>query len=135
MFLAVSVLVFCPITFAAAGDPCGKDDVLKAGESCCGGVKTSIIKCDQNNETGVGVQGNSLWGVLSLAINILTAGIGIAAVAGIIYGAVLYSSAGGGQENVKKAKEIIQNVVIGLLAYGLMYALLNYIIPGGIILG
>ncbi len=65
--------------------------------------------------------------------NILTAGIGIAAVAGIVYGSVLYSSAGGNPDGIKKAKEIIQNVILGLLAYALMYAVLNWLIPGGVL--
>ena len=57
---------------------------------------------------------------------------GIAAVGGITYGAILYTSAGDSSEQTKKAMEIIRNVVIGLVAYGIMYLVLNYIIPGGI---
>jgi hypothetical protein len=67
-----------------------------------------------------------------LAINILTAGVGVAAVGGIVYGAVLYTSAGGSQEQVKKAVGIITNVVIGVVAYALMFSVLNFIIPGGL---
>ena len=98
----------------------------------CGTAETSIIKCDQKN-TGDNIENNGIWGVLSLATNILTAGIGIAAVGGIIYGSILYATSGVNPDNVKKAKGIIMNVVIGLIAWGLMYAFLNFIIPGGII--
>jgi len=73
-----------------------------------------------------------VWGVLLLAINILTALIGLAAVAGVVYGSVLYTSAGGNQEQVKKAMGIITNVVIGVIAYALMYSVSNFLIPGGI---
>jgi hypothetical protein len=69
---------------------------------------------------------------LILVINILTAGVGIAAIGGIVYGAVLYTTAGGSQEQVKKAISIITNVVIGIVAYALMWALLNFLIPGGV---
>lgn len=123
----------------------------------CGGVETSIINCDQNpvgtcsdgstpvdSKCADGVEytapevkvvgDTGIWGILLLAINILTAGIGVAAVGGILYGSILYASAGGSPDGVKKAKDIIKNVVIGLVAYALMYSLLNFLIPGGIFL-
>ncbi len=79
-----------------------------------------------------GVESTGLWGILLLVINILTAGIGILAVAGIVYGSILYTSAGGSADQVKKARTAITNVVIGIVAYALMYTLLNFIIPGGL---
>lgn len=99
---------------------------------CCGGVETSIITCAETGEENGGIRTSGIWGILLLAINILTAGIGIAAVAGIVYGSILYTSAGGSPEQVKKAMGIITNVVIGVLAYALMYAGLNFLIPGGL---
>ena len=97
----------------------------------CGGVQTAIISCSQTGK-GSAVENTGVWGILLLTINILTAGVGIAAVGGIVYGALLYTSAGGSPEQVKKALGIITNVVIGVVAYALMYALLNFLIPGGI---
>ena len=85
------------------------------------GTTTAILDCPSQG----------IWGILLLAINILTAGIGIAAVGGIIYGAVLYTSAGGSADQIKKAKSIITNVIIGLISYALMYSVLNFFIPGG----
>jgi hypothetical protein len=101
-----------------------------AAHSRCGGVQTSIIECDANN--GGGLKDNGVWALLLIAINILTAGIGIAAVGGVVYGSILYTSAGDNEAQVKQAKEIIRNVVIGVIAYIAMYALLQFIIPGGI---
>lgn len=102
--------------------------VMAANE--CDKVNTSIIPCEDGD--GEGVQGTPLWGVLILVINILTAGVGIAAVAGVIFGAFLYTTAGGNPEQVKKAIGIITNVVIGVVAYAGMYIFLNFIIPGGL---
>ena len=121
LFIGISLLfgglvVAAPSTFAAT----------------CGGVQTSIISCSQTGGKGSTVKNTGVWGVLLLAINILTAGIGIAAVGGIVYGAILYTSAGGSPEQVKKAMGIITNVVIGVVAYALMYSVLNFLIPGGI---
>lgn len=98
--------------------------------AACGGVETSIIACDEPG--GQQIEDTGLWGILLLVINIFTAGIGIAAVAGVVYGSILYTSAGGSQEQVKKAMGVFTNVAIGVIAYAGMYALLNFIIPGGL---
>lgn len=114
----------------------------------CGGVETSIIHCDASacadkstptdgkcadgTDASKAVEDTGVWGVLIVAINILTAGVGVVAVGGVIYGAVLYTSAGGSPEQVKKAMGIITNVVIGVVAYALMFAGLNFLIPGGL---
>jgi hypothetical protein len=127
----------------------------------CGGVDTSIINCDEAGNSAtcldntpitydqylngtkckdgkdptinkVNIENNALWGLLLDIIDIFTTIIGVAAVGGIVFGAVKYSSAGGNADQVKKAKETIINVVIGLLAYALLYSFLNYLIPGGI---
>lgn len=97
----------------------------------CGGVTTSIISCPQGSG-GTTVQTTGVWGILVLAIQIMTAGVGVLAVGGVVYGSILYTSAGDSAEKVSKAREVIRNVVIGILAYALMFALLNYIIPGGL---
>jgi protein-tyrosine phosphatase len=89
----------------------------------CGATETVIVACTDSS---------GIWGILLLCINILTSGIGIAAVGGIVYGSILYTSSGNDEARLKKAKEIIQNVIIGLIAYVSMYAVLQFIIPGGI---
>ena len=103
-------------------------DASKTNNGC--ETNTAIIKC--TGVTGKNVEGTGLWSILLLAINILTAGVGVAAVGGIVYGAILYTSAGGSEEQVKKAMGVIQNVVIGVVAYALMYGALNFLIPGGL---
>ena len=97
----------------------------------CGGVQTAIINCSQSGGSG-GIEKTGLWGILLITINILTAGVGILAVAGIVYGAILYMSSGGNPEQVKKARTVFTNVVIGVVAFGGMFALLNFLVPGGV---
>lgn len=106
----------------AASNPIAGDD--------CGGVKTAIIKCDAKNSGDT--EDNGIWALLLLVLNILTAGVGIVAVAGIVYGAILYTTAEDKADQVKKATDIITNVVIGLVLFALMYAGLNFIVPGGV---
>ncbi len=123
----VGVMVFSTIgTPVLAADPCDPTT-----QSCCGGVETSIIACDQTG-TGSDIRNTGIWGILLLAINILTAVIGAAAVAGIVYASILYSSSAGEPEKIKKAMTIIGDIVIGVVAYALMYAALNFLVPGGL---
>jgi len=98
----------------------------------CGGTDTSIISCSQDNSDKKDITDNGIWGLLLLVLNILTAGIGVVAVGGIVYGSILYASAGDRADQVKKAISVIMNVVIGLVAYIAMYAILQFLIPGGI---
>lgn len=104
-----------------------------AGETQgCGNTETAIIKCDGYDADSADVTKNPIWYLLLLALNILTAGVGIVAVGGIVYGSILYTSAGDSSEKVKKAISVIMNVVIGIVAYVAMYAVLQFLIPGGI---
>jgi hypothetical protein len=125
--IAVCLVIVSSVVLGTLASP-----IVLAAE--CGGAETSIISCPQNND-GTDPKNNGVWGVLLIALNILTAGVGIAAVGGIVYGSILYASAGASAEQTKKAIEIIKNVVIGLVAYGLMYMVLNFVIPGGIFEG
>ena len=96
----------------------------------CGDVETAIIKCDAKNSGGV--TDNGIWALLLIAINIMTAGVGVLAVGGIVYGSILYTTAEDKADQVKKATDIITNVIIGLVAFALMWAGLNFLVPGGV---
>jgi hypothetical protein len=98
----------------------------------CGGVQTSIISCNEKGGEDAPIEQTGVWGILKLVINVMTTGVGILAVGGIVYGSILYTSAGGSSEQTKKAIGIITNVVIGLIAYALMYAITNFLVPGGL---
>ena len=88
--------------------------------------------CDAAGYEGSDVKQSGIWQLLLLVVNILTAGVALTAVAGIVYGAVLYVSAANSPEQVKKAKTILINVVIGVVTFALMYSLLQWLIPGGV---
>lgn len=97
----------------------------------CAGVETSIIDCPTKNKS-TKTEDNGVWQLLLIVINILTAGIGITAVGGIIYASVLYASAEDKSDQVNQAKDLITNVVIGLIMFAVMWSLLNFLIPGGV---
>ena len=103
----------------------------QAADKTCGGVETALLECDGSKDAG-NVEDTGVWQILLLVINILTAGVGVLALAGVVYGAVLYTSAGGNPEQIKKASATFTNVVIGVIAYAGMYVLLNFLVPGGV---
>lgn len=100
----------------------------------CGGVKTSIISCD-NKKYKAGdkdIEKNPVWGILIMTIKIMSVGVGILAVGGLVWGGILYASAGDKADQVKQAITIITNVVIGLLLFVFLAAIVNFLIPGGV---
>lgn len=122
MYAAITLLSVFGISFSM---------VQSVGAATCGGATTSIISCSQG-KGAKGAQDTGVWALLLIALNILTAGVGIAAVGGVVYAAILYASSSDNAEQTKKAKDIIRNVAIGILAYASMYIVLNFIVPGGI---
>ena len=129
--MVARALLIVPLIAFAVLYPVNVHAAATKGNNGCG-TDTAIISCS-NVSGNSGVQGTGLWSLLLTVINILTAGIGVVALAGLVYGAIMYTSAGGNPEQVKKARTIFTNIVIGIIAYAAMWALLNFIIPGGVL--
>jgi hypothetical protein len=68
---------------------------------------------------------------LNPLVNLLSAVVGVVVVIGIIVGAIQFSSSAGDPQKAANGKNHIRNALIGLLAYILLYAFLQFIIPGG----
>jgi len=78
------------------------------------------------------LQSSGTWKILLLILNIMTALVGVAAVAALGFAGFLYATAADDSAKVKKAKDMILNTCIGIAAYGAMYVALNFLVPGGI---
>jgi len=90
----------------------------------CGEARVNLIACDP------GSRGASAFnGLLQIGLRILTAVVGVAAVGGIAWGSVLYAKAGDNEGQVSEAKTLIQDVIIGLILYGFLLAIVNWILP------
>lgn len=100
----------------------------------CGGVDTAIINCEGAAREGGNkpVQDSAVWALLLIVLNVLTGLVSIAAVGGLVYGAIMYASAQDNAGQVQEAIGIIRNVIIGIVIYIGMFALLQYLIPGGV---
>ncbi|MCL1876723.1 hypothetical protein FWF74_01695 [Candidatus Saccharibacteria bacterium] len=74
---------------------------------------------------------NKIACVLIKIINWMSIGVTIVVVGGIIYGSIMYTTAGGKADQAKKGMTIIKGGIIALVLYFAMYAILNFLIPGG----
>jgi beta-lactamase regulating signal transducer with metallopeptidase domain len=67
------------------------------------------------------------------AIHLLSAAIGVLAVISFIVAGIQYSSAGSDPQKVSAARKRISNTVFGIVAYIFLFALLNWVVPGGLL--
>ena len=89
-------------------------------------VEAAILKDCAGEENG---HGESIACILKLVVNIMTIGIGILGVIGISVAGIQYLTAGGSEEKTRKAKRRMFEIVIGLVAYVLIYAALKWLLP------
>jgi hypothetical protein len=66
-------------------------------------------------------------------INFLAALVGVAVVISIVIGGIQYGSSAGDPQKVNMAKNRIRNALVALLAFLFLYALLNFLVPGGLL--
>lgn len=121
--LCLSVALVSAPTYAEEGSSDG-------GGSKCGDTATFF---DWGCSDGSG--DNQILNVLGTILNWLAVGVSVAVLIGIVYGAVMYASAGGNEAQTKKAIGIIRNAIIALILYFAMWAILQYLIPGGVFSG
>jgi len=110
----------------------------RAQAATCGGVQVSILQCDKDeaeakkSKETKNVEETGIWKILILVLNIMTGMVALAAVGGIVYASILYATAEDKSAQVQKAKETMFGVVVGLVLFAGMYAILQFLIPGGI---
>lgn len=108
-----------------------------------GDTTYNSVKCSDTNQVGDCAKtafrfGNcdpSSTGVKCLiqeVITFLSIGVGIAVVGGIAFGGVTYATSQGNPSKTSKGITIIVNSVIGLVLYLLLFAITNFLVPGGV---
>ena len=76
-------------------------------------------------------KGCGVYTVLNTAIDIMSIGIGIVGVIGIGVAGIQYLTAGGNEQQTTKSKRRLFEIVIGIIAYALLYAATQWLLPGG----
>ena len=115
VFLLAATNLFCILRFT----PVFAEEFNK-----CGGVDTSIIQCDEGGDGGI-------WHIVHLVVDILSIGVGILGVIGISVVGIQYLTAGPNTEKVTMTKRRLFQIIIGLAAYAVMFAFLQWLLPGG----
>jgi hypothetical protein len=77
--------------------------------------------------------GGLIFNYLVIIIQFLSGAIGLVIVLMIVIGGVQYITSAGDPGAVKAAKQRIVNAITGLVLFLLMFAILNFLIPGGIL--
>lgn len=92
--------------------------------------------CTGDNVTSSDERKNKLCtfidGYINPFIKLLSALVGIVAIIFIIFGAIQVSTSAGDPQKSANGKNHIRNALIGLVAYVVLFAFLNWLIPGGI---
>lgn len=102
----------------------------------CGTDQVAIgVSINGNNcvDKGTTVETNVIFVWLSSIIKFLTVGVGIAATGGVVYGGFLYLTAQGNAGKTQKGVATILNALIGIALYALAFAIINFLVPGGVL--
>jgi hypothetical protein len=142
--LAISLLVFTFLVPLFAMQTAHAQNAIDSG----GGASTTCTKqpgvdigtqnegdCVKKTAFSFGACGNANVSISCLVgevMKFLTVMVGIAVVGGITFGGITYSTGSGNAAKTQKGVTIIVNSVIGLLVYLLMFAIINFLIPGGV---
>jgi hypothetical protein len=128
-FLAVFVLFLVPASASAA--PAIANCTTANGEA---GVKTAIsVGGSTCVPIGNGnLQGNAIFIFVVGVLKVISALAGLATVGGFAWGGLLYITARANAGQVENAKNVMINSAIGLLLFIFMYAILQFLIPGGV---
>ncbi len=104
-----------------------------AADLQCSILPQNFCKSANNEVKGQPNSKNSaVFMILQWVLAILTGGVVIAAIAAFVWAGIMYSSAGGSADMVKKAKDIMTQTVIGLVLFAAIALILTWLIPGGV---
>ncbi|MBR2658596.1 hypothetical protein IKD57_01710 [Candidatus Saccharibacteria bacterium] len=122
-FVAFTPIISSTPTFAAEEEKCichYKDGTTKEGTKPATSILDGACECGG---------GESVTHILEVVVDILTVGIGILAAIGITIVGIQYLTAGGSEEQTRKAKRRMLEIVIGVAAYVVLYAILKWLLP------
>ena len=97
--------------------------VFAADDGC---VNTIILGGDSHQVCDT--NGDSIYALLRLAVEIMTIGVGILGVIGIGVTGIQYLTAGGNEEKTRKAKRRMFEIIIGLAIYATFFLLMQWLV-------
>lgn len=79
-----------------------------------------------------GTDGEGVFMVLNILLQVVTGAVGIAGTLGIVLTGIQYMTARDDPAKMTKAKSRLIQIVIGLVAYAVLWAFLQWLLPGGV---
>lgn len=107
-----------------------------APAECSSQVLDEKARCEVAQECTDGDISSSNCGItryLILFINVLSGMVGIVVIAVLTIGGIQYSTSAGDPNAVAAARKRISNALLALVAFGMMYGFLQWIVPGGVL--
>lgn len=120
----------CPYGVAGtSGTGSGSSGSSGSGSSTGAGGSDSarLSSCDDANKC------DFVKKFINPVIKFLSAGVGLIVIIMIIVGGIQYSAAGGDAQKVVAARRRVSNALLALIVYIFMFAILNWLIPGGLV--
>ncbi len=89
-------------------------------------TETALLGNLKDDDSACGV-----FTVVNFIVDIFSIGVGVLAIIGITIVGIKYLTAGGNEEQTRKAKHRMFQIVIGLVTYALLYVGTQWLLPGG----
>ncbi len=102
--------------------------VLNTGMAFAEGEQTASVLKDCGSKAS-GENGEGIFCLLNTAVDILSVGVGVLGVLGITIVGIQYLTAGGSEDQTRKAKRRMYEIVIGLVVYVLIAVILKWLLP------
>jgi hypothetical protein len=138
-FLFIGTMAFIPRRASAATPPppstsqpqIKTGDPVPSGDKCGGGDGNATVDISIN--IGCQGKGNPIIDMLFAAIRFLTAGVGIVVVGSVIVAGIQYTASRGDPNGTAAAIKRITSAFVALLIYIFAAAILNFVIPAGVL--
>lgn len=86
--------------------------------------------CVDTNFFGEQCGSEGINNTLKMVVRIFTVAVGVLAAIGITITGTQYLTAGGNEEQTRKAKRRLFEIVLGVVAFVLIYSILSWLLPG-----
>jgi len=129
-------MLFVPLSKASAAFECPDGPVLQSATATaedCPEKGKFKIDCEPGENVDLDRKNCGIINLIVIGINFLSALAGIIFVASIMIAGFQYMTGRDNAGQIQKAKSRIVMTLVALVIYIFMYALLNFLIPGGVI--
>jgi hypothetical protein len=122
----------CSSITTGLNDNSGSSNITQSQEGGTDRDSFSGGQCEPEGDEGLNSENCGIINIVVSVINFLSAIAGIALVASLMISGYLYMTARDNAGQIEKAKARIIQTLIALTVFIFMYALLNFLIPGGL---